>query len=164
MSTKNQNPYRNGKQYFNLFGFIRGKQVVTRSEVLSHATDKLTMNETAANATVTVILSPREWDGKPADKDGTLHAKVTRIGEDGKPVVTSSKGDCRGNMSAQGHVYFMEKLARKEGEEQRFRLRYYKTELAPHKRERVEVKPVVKAVKAVKTASKPSTDTAAATA
>jgi hypothetical protein len=155
MSTKNQNPYREGSQYHGLFGFIRKAQVVVRSAVLAHAKE-IGMTEDAAEATATVILSPREWDGKDADANGVLHAKVTRIGEDGKPVVTSSKGDCRGNMSAAGHIYFMEKLAKKDGEEQRFRLRYYKTELPPHKRERE--------VKAVKTAKTNKATATAATA
>ena len=33
-------------------------------------------------------------------------------------------GDCRGNLSAQGHIYFMEKLPLKDGKSKRFRLRY----------------------------------------
>lgn len=155
MSTKNGNPYRAGSNYFGLFGNVKAKQVITRSALIEFAKSKLSMNDEAAEASVTVILSGREWDGKPADADGTLHAKIVKI-VDGVKVVTSSKGDCRGNMSAQCHIYFMEKLAKKEGEEQKFRLRYYKTALAPHKRERVEVKPVVKAVKSKKS-TKPAT-------
>lgn len=38
--------------------------------------------------------------------------------------VSTRGGDCRGNLSAQGHVYFMEKMAFKKGEAKRFRLRY----------------------------------------
>jgi len=54
---------------------------------------------------VTVVLSPRAEGSSTRD------------------------GDCRGNLSAQGQVYFLEKLAKKQGEDQRFRLRYRKTEL-----------------------------------
>jgi hypothetical protein len=38
-------------------------------------------------------------------------------------------GDCRGNYSAQGHVYFMDKLNKKKGEAKKFRLRYRKVAL-----------------------------------
>lgn len=38
-------------------------------------------------------------------------------------------GDCRGNLSAAGHIYYMEKLLKVKGEPQRFRLRWRKTEL-----------------------------------
>ncbi len=55
---------------------------------------------------VTVVLSPRA--------DG----------------VSTRGGDCRGNLSARGEKYFMEKLSKKEvGESQRFRLRYRVVEL-----------------------------------
>ena len=58
-----------------------------------------------AVADVTVVLSPRA--------EGTGRTK-----------------NCCGNYSAQGHLYFMEKLNHKKGEDQRFRLRYRKTPLA----------------------------------
>lgn len=37
---------------------------------------------------------------------------------------STREGDPRGNLSARGHVYFMEKLNKKKGEAQKFRLRY----------------------------------------
>jgi hypothetical protein len=44
--------------------------------------------------------------------------------------ISTRGGDCRGNLSARGEYYFMEKIAKKEvGEAQRFRLRYRVTQL-----------------------------------
>ena len=59
---------------------------------------------------ITVVLSPRA--------EGT----------------STRNGDCRGNMSAQGHVYFMDKLNRKKGENQKFRLRWRKEPIEKHVR------------------------------
>jgi len=60
---------------------------------------------------ITVVLSPR------------LEGESTR------------GGDCRGNMSARGETYYMEKIAKKEvGEAQRFRLRYREIPLEKHTR------------------------------
>ena len=58
-------------------------------------------------ADVTVVLSPR--------KEG------------------AGRGDCRGNMSAAGHVYFVDKR-KKEGESARFVLRWRKKVLDRHVR------------------------------
>jgi hypothetical protein len=63
-----------------------------------------------AVADVTVVLSPRD------------------------PKQTRDGADCRGNMSAQGHLYFMEKLNKVKGEPQKFRLRWRKTPLDKHVR------------------------------
>jgi hypothetical protein len=60
-----------------------------------------------APADVTVVLSPRA-EGE-------------------------SRGDCRGNMSAQGHVYFVG--TRTKDGEKRFNLRWRKVELEPRKRQ-----------------------------
>jgi len=77
-------------------------------------------------ADVTVVLSPRE---------------------------TSKRGDCRGNYSAQGHIYFA--ATRKvEDEEKRFVLRWRKTELEPRVRHQGEVK-----AEKVKTTHKVTTKT-----
>lgn len=107
MSVKHENPYREGSQYHKVFGFIKTKQVVTRAEVLAKAIE-FGMSEEAANATVTVLLSPRK---------------------------ESKRGDCRGNISAQGHLYFVERLPRRivngEKEPMKFRLRWRTTELEP---------------------------------
>lgn len=110
MSEKHENPYRDGI-YHNLFGFARQKQVFTRSDLMTYAVEKLGMTVTAANAAVTVIMSPRK---------------------------ESKRGDCRGNMSAAGHIYYMEKLARqvKGGvkDDQKYRLRYRTPALEARKR------------------------------
>jgi len=74
---------------------------------------------------VTVVLSPRAEDS------------------------STRGGDCRGSLSAQGHVYFMEKMAFKAGEAKRFRLRY--REVALDKLVRIPKK-VVKSQKETKAA------------
>lgn len=119
MSKKNANPYNENTNYGKLFGVMKKKQLFTRQDIMDAASE-LEMSETGAAATVTVLLSPRETDGR---------------------------GDCRGNMSAQGHVYYVEKMKRKtekvtdeDGNEktvklpQKFRLRYRKEILEPRKR------------------------------
>lgn len=45
------------------------------------------------------------------------------------PRKTSKRGDCRGNFSAQGHLYFFECLAHAQGEYKKFRLRWRETAL-----------------------------------
>ena len=54
---------------------------------------------------VTVVLSPRDEGG------------------------STRGGDCRGNGSSAGHLYYMEKLNKVKGESQRFRLRWRKVPL-----------------------------------
>ena len=44
-------------------------------------------------------------------------------------VVLSPRAESRGNLSARSEVYFMDKLNKKKGEDQRFRLRFHKTPL-----------------------------------
>lgn len=95
-SVKHSNPYRDGSNYNKLFGHLKVKQIVTKKELIDQAKE-LGMTDSAATATATVILSPRE---------------------------SSKRGDCRGNASAQGHLYFIEKLGKKAGESQKFRLRW----------------------------------------
>jgi hypothetical protein len=104
-----KNPYRAGKVYAIGFTAIQKAQIITRSALLEiisaaikvkrpDATDEQIL--TAAEATTTVLLSPRD------------ESKV-REG-----------ADCRGNASAMGHVYYMDALKRKKGEEKRFRFRW----------------------------------------
>ena len=112
MSTKNKNPYNEGGKYGKIFAFVKKAQVVTRQQVLDYAVKKLRMAKSAANAAVTVVLSPR---------------------------ASSKRGDCRGNMSAQGHLYYLDKLAKKPGEKQKLRLRWRKPALEPRTREKAEV-------------------------
>lgn len=125
MSTKNKNPYKRGN-YNKLFAYFKSKQVLTRQALIEYGVSELGMTETEASASATVILSPREVDGR---------------------------GDCRGSFSAQGHLYFVEPLAKKKGEPKRFRLRYRKVALEP--RQRPAVKSEVKA-KVKKTSEKTS--------
>lgn len=119
-----QNPYRNGL-YNQIFAYLKQKQVVTRAELLEHTIQKLGKKNAAAQAAVTVILSPRK---------------------------SSKRGDCRGNISSCGELYYMEKLPRQVRagvkEPQKFRLRWREVALAPRKRESaVEVKQVKTATK-----------------
>lgn len=91
-----KNPYRDGSKYNTLFGFLKSKQVVTRKDMLSFATEKMGMKDSEAMSAVAVMLSPREADGR---------------------------GDCRGNLSAHGEVYFLDPI-KKPGEPKKFRLRW----------------------------------------
>jgi hypothetical protein len=120
MSKKNANPYDPKSNYYKLFGYWKKKQVATRQEMIEHAMSTLGMTESAAKATVTVLLSPREKDGR---------------------------GDCRGNFSAKGHVYYADTLNKKKGEAKRFRLRYRKQVMEPRSRQtrKVEAKKVRRA-------------------
>lgn len=120
MSKKNENPYNEKSNYGKLFSAWRKAQVTTRAGLMETAKG-LGMSDTAASATVTVILSPRKSD------------------ED------SRGADCLGNISAKGHVYYADKLNRKKGEDQKFRLRYRSEVLEPKVR---KVKEELKSVKA----------------
>lgn len=98
-----KNPYKRGN-YAKLFEFWQStcKGIATRQQLVAHGI-KIGMSETAAAASVTVILSPREADGR---------------------------GDCRGNYSAQGHVYFAKPCNKVKGEARKFALRWRKVALA----------------------------------
>ena len=130
MASKNTNPYRAKTLYNAIFAFLKKHQVATRTQLLEVA-KKLGKSDEAAEAAVTVVLSPR---------------------------AASKRGDCRGNMSAQGHIYYVQPLAKKGKEERKYRLRWRTTALEPRKREvKVEVK-AEKKVKAPKVkAPKPKT-------
>lgn len=111
--------YKRGN-YAKLELFWRGekKGIVTRSEMIAFG-QSIGMSEKEAAASATVILSPRE---------------------------TSERGDCRGNLSAQGQAYFAEPLAKETGEEKRFRFRVRDPEL--ERRTRDGKAPKAKTVKA----------------
>jgi hypothetical protein len=91
--------------YNKTFGFFRSKRIVTKAEVLEFTKQTFGVEKPAD---VTVLLSPRK---------------------------ESKRGDCRGNISAQGHLYFMQKLNRatKMGvkEPQRYMLRWREVALEP---------------------------------
>ena len=118
-------------------GFIRTKQVVTRSMVEKFYTDA-GKSEAAASASATVLLSPRKEDSK-----------------------RGKFGNCLGNYSADGAHYYMIPLKHVKGEEKKFRFHLCTAEEVTV-REAIEVKrgngrKAIKEVKQVKTSktSKP---------
>lgn len=121
--SKSKNPYVRGN-YQKLFAFWQSEKrgIATRQEMVAYG-QSIGMSESEAEASVTVILSPRE---------------------------SSERGDCRGNLSAQGQVYFADPCAKVKGEDRKFRLRWRTTEL--EKRTRTGEAPKAKKVKAVKPA------------
>lgn len=125
----NKNPYARGN-YFAMFAFWQTecKGIVTKTQLVSYGTGKLGMTETAAVATATVMLSPREVD--------------------------SDRGDCRGNFSAQGHVYFAQPLNKVKGEDRKYRLRFRKEEL--ERRVRPDVAAAAKPAKKAKPVKAPA--------
>ncbi len=114
-----KSPYNKKSGYGKLFAYWKKVQVTTRSAMIAEAL-RIGMTEKAARASVGVILSPRKSDD----------------------IVRGV--DCLGNISARGEYYYADKLIRKEGEEQRFRLRYRAIVLSPKTR---HIKEEVKAVK-----------------
>lgn len=127
------NPYK--KEYAAIWADVKDlKGIVTKSELIARMQKRTGKPETACVSSVGVILSPRE----------------------------ESKGDCRGNASAKGHLYYFAKLKRqadKDGnkEEQRYRFHWRKDVLEPKTRTANEGK-----VESKKTA--PAQDTVPATA
>lgn len=103
-------PYK--KAYGDIWADIKElKGIVTKSELVNRMMKRTGKDEKACLASVGVILSPRE----------------------------TSKGDCRGNASAKGHLYFFAKLKRKTDEngvkeEQRYRFQWRKEVLEPKTR------------------------------
>jgi hypothetical protein len=117
-------------------GFIRTKQVVTRSMVEKFYTDA-GKSEAAASASATVLLSPRKEDSK-----------------------RGKFGNCLGNYSADGAHYYMIPLKHVKGEEKKFRFHLCTAEEVTV-REAIEVKrgngrKAIKEVKQVKTSKKTS--------
>lgn len=104
--SESKNPYRKGSHYHALFATLVKKQAATRPFLVEEA-KKLGLGEDAAQGTITVLLSPRN---------------------------ESKRGDCRGNVSSQGHVYYIEKIKGKPGEEAKYRPHYRPTPLEPRKR------------------------------
>lgn len=104
----NANPYK--KAYGDIWADVKDlKGIVTKSELVKRHQTRTDKPVTACTSSVGVILSPRE----------------------------ESKGDCRGNASAKGHLYFFAKLKRKKDEngvkeEQRYRF-HWRKEVLPAK-------------------------------
>lgn len=128
---KHSNPYREGSNYHAGFAFMQKKQVITRSEVTAAImkgglTDRANKKdlEGAAKQSATVLLSPREKNGR---------------------------GDCRGNLSSKGEVYFVEALKKVKGQEKKFRLRWRTKALSKRNYERPSVVASKKEVKQEKT-------------
>jgi hypothetical protein len=101
-------PYK--KEYGAIWADVKElKGIVTKSELIQRMQKRTSKSEDACSASVGVILSPRE----------------------------TSKGDCRGNASAKGHLYYFAKLNRqkdKDGnkEEQRYRF-HWRKDVLPEK-------------------------------
>ena len=101
-------PY--SKSYGEIWADVKDlKGIVTKSVLVARHQERTGKPETACSSSVGVILSPRE----------------------------TSKGDCRGNASAKGHLYFFAKLKRKTDEdgvkeEQRYRF-HWRKEILPAK-------------------------------
>lgn len=95
-----ENPYREGDSRV-IFDYMIAKQSFTRKELVDYVMKQLGKDEVAAKAQVQTLISPRK---------------------------SSNRGDCRGQVSAQGHLYFIEKIRRliRYGirEPQRLRLRW----------------------------------------
>jgi hypothetical protein len=87
MSTNIENPYREGSTYHKLFSILQ-RSPATRQKLVDFARKNIRLRRTAAEAAVGVVLSPRE---------------------------KSKRGDCRGNLSAAGHVYFVAKKETQKG-------------------------------------------------
>lgn len=144
--SKMQQAYSRG-QYLSGEGFIRKamKGIVTFMQLVEFYRSKEGGSKTIsqAKATATVLLSPRQ-----AAEDQSKAKK-------GQIISVNGRGDCRGNFSAAGEVYFMEPLTRKvvDGakEPQRFRWNWRKVELASHARPVSEVKSEKTSKKAKKT-------------
>lgn len=103
------NPYRDGL-YRQIFAFMREKRVFTRADLMRYTCGELGKEVNEANYAVTILMSPR---------------KSSRI------------GDCRGNVAANGHLYYLDKLPRQMRagvrDPQKFMLRW-RTEPLEHRR------------------------------
>jgi hypothetical protein len=113
MSKKVELPGREDSAYGKVTAWMRKAQIYTKSQVIEQFA-KLGCNEKAALASAVVMLSPR---------------------------LSSTRGDCRGNMSNPwGHVAYNAKLAKEKGAEQKFRFLFRKEVLEPRNRvEKIEV-------------------------
>ena len=126
-----KNPYRQDSNYARLFDFMQKAGSFVREAAVKFARSNLKLGEKAAEAAVTVVLSPR---------------------------AESKRGDFRGNISAKGWFYFAAKLPRKvvKGvkEEQKYRLVERKVKGTPRTRLDVKSKAKKPAKKAKKVIAK----------
>ena len=107
---QNTNPYNPNSNAFRLFAYMMQKDC-TRSEITEYAILTMGLSLRAAQSITTTLMSPR---------------------------LESNRGDPRGNSSAMGHVYYLDKLPRemKDGkrEEQKYRVQFREEELPPRMR------------------------------
>jgi hypothetical protein len=147
-----KNPYRAGKVYAIGFTAIQKAKIITRSALLEVISSEITTKRKAAVA-----------DGTPQTnkkgEDILSELSIMQAAEATTTVLLSPRdeskvregADCRGNASAMGHIYYMEALKHKKGEEKRFRFRWRTVVL--ESRSYSKVKPAVE-VKQTKTAAK----------
>jgi len=95
---------------------------------------------------------------------GFAVADVTVVTSPRAEGVSKRGGDCRGNMSAQGHLYFMDELKRKKGEKKRFRLRWRKQVMEKRVRPPKVKIAIQKAIKTAKEVTKSKSKEVVATA
>jgi hypothetical protein len=107
--SKRTNPFRKESIYHAGFSFWQEKQVVTRSQLANTIEETGLTNRAnpeekhrAAILSATILLSPRK---------------------------TSNRGDCRGNVSTYGHLYYADPLKKIKGEEKKFKLTWRKSPL-----------------------------------
>ena len=122
---KHPSPYRKGSKYDRIFRNFRALSSkngsVTRQRLIDDEI-KAGSSEAAAKAAVGVVLSP---------------------------TATSDKGDCRGNMSAQGHIYFADRKASGKSKRIfRYTLRWRETPLEPLNRPKKATKTEIPEVEA----------------
>lgn len=114
---KRENPYRDGGDYHALFGYMQKSQVYTIKGLISFCMDNLHLTHKQAKYNVNILNSPREK---------------------GKCYKRRGYSDPRGSVSAEGHLYYAEKLERKfvtgVKQPQYFRLRWREVPLDPKKR------------------------------
>ena len=108
---QNTNPYNSNSNAFRLFAYLMQKDKVSRAEITEYAILTMGLSLRAAQSITTTLMSPR---------------------------LESNRGDPRGNLSAMGHVYYLDKLPREiidgKREEQKYRVQFREEELPPRMR------------------------------
>lgn len=105
------NPYNSNSNAFRLFAYMLQEKVFSRADATEYAILTMGLKLRAAQAITTTLMSPR---------------------------LESNRGDPRGNLSAMGHLYYLEKLPRemRDGrkEEQKYRIEWREPPLEPRTR------------------------------